>query len=369
MTRHKPVLVRITNNLGIGGVQRRLRDLLPRLAEHFTVYAITYKDRGIFFEELQDLGIHTHFLPRRPPASTVRLARFLSQLRPSIVHTHSYGGNTLGIPAARLAGVPVRIGHVHLAHLHWYAPTPWRRWVQARKEALIHRLWTHRVCCVSAEARAHFLAGTGLSPAKVVVLENGIHRPSPTEIPNQRAARDQLGLPGDAIVLGMACRLASSKDLDLGLKILAASPTSIHLAIAGPGDPEPWHRLAHRLGISHRVHFLGPLTVMHTFYAAVDLLLFPSPPGAEGMPGTVLEALGAGLAVLAQESAPLQEIQPVAPRLCFLRPDQPMEEQIRAALTTQAGSMQAFWDRFSLDAMVDRTLRLYDDLLRQEKLR
>lgn len=361
MNPRKPVLVRITNNLGLGGVQRRLRDLLPRLAEHFAVHVITYKDRGVFFEELRDHGVTPHFLPRRFPA-VARLAAFLGRLEPTIVHTHSYGGNVLGLPAARLVGAPVRVGHVHLAHLHWYAASPWRRRLQARKEALVHRLASHAVCCVSEEARQHFLAGTGLAPSRVVVLENGIRRPPEHVTPMSRAA---LGVPPGAVVLGMAGRITRTKGFAQGISWMAQTPPHVHLVVAGPGDTTALERHAHALGLHGRVHFLGPLTDMPAFYAALDLLLFPSPPGVEGMPGIVLEALGMGCAVLAQESGPLREMAPVAPRLHFFRPELPAAAQMEAAMASPAADLAPFFARFSLEAMVERTLHLYETLLRQ----
>lgn len=362
MTRRKPVLVRITNNLGLGGVQRRLRDLLPRLTDHFEVHAVTYKDRGVFFEELPDLGVATHFLPRRFPAIP-RLARLLARLGPTVVHTHSYGGNVLGLPAARVVGAPVRVGHVHTATLHWPARRPWRRALQARKEAWVHRCCTQRVCCVSEEARQAFLTGTGLPPDLAVVLHNGIPRPPANALPLPRTA---LGVPLDAVVLGMAGRLSQAKGMDEGIRWLAATPQDHHLVVAGPGDPGPLQTLAQELGVAGRVHFLGPVRDMPAFYAALDVLLFPSPPGVEGMPGVVLEALGLGLPVLARESAPLQEILPLAPRLAFVQPGLPLGQQVAAARALPPADRTAFWNHFSLEAMVDRTLALYDALLRQE---
>ncbi len=362
MSRRKPVLVRLTNNLGLGGVQRRLRDLLPRLAEHFEVHAITYKDRGVFFEELRDLGITTHFLPRRAPA-ILRLAHFFARLQPTIVHTHSYGGNILGLPAARLAGVPVRVGHVHTADLHWYAKSPWRRRLQARKEALIHRTCTQRVCCVSEEARHAFLTGTGLPPTMAVVLENGIPRPLASKPP---LPPETLGVPPTARILGVVGRLTPNKRFEDAVDWFAATPPEHHLVVVGPGDPAPLFARARDLGVAERVHYLGPQNDMAAVYAALDLLLFPSPPGVEGMPGVVLEALGAGVPVLARTSAPLREIQPVAPHLVFLHPHAPVAKQIEMAQALPRADLTAFWARFSLEAMVARTLALYEELLRQE---
>lgn len=361
MSRRKPVLVRITNNLGLGGVQRRLRDLLPRLTDHFEVHAITYKDRGVFFEELRDCGVTTHFLPRRFPA-VARMAQFLARLQPTIVHTHSYGGNVLGLPAARLVDAPVRVGHVHSAHLHWYASSPWRRRIQAKKEALVHRCCSHAVCCVSQEAQQHFLTNTKLPPNHVRVLENGIPHPPEGVIPMPRTA---MGVPQGAVLLGMAGRITQTKGFEHGLSWMATTPPNVHLVIAGPGDTTNLERQARDLGLAGRVHFIGPITDMPAFYAAVDLVLFPSPPGVEGMPGIVLEALGMGLPVLARESAPLREMAPVAPRLHFFRPDVCATLQIQTAIASPTADLTPFFARFSLEAMVERTVALYEELLRK----
>ena len=112
----KPVLFRVTNNLKIGGVQRRLRALLPLLTDRYDVHVVTYKERGVFFDELAQLGVHVHFLPRKghwDPVAIWKLARLFRRHHADIVHTHSFGRNIFGILAAALARVPVRIGQVH----------------------------------------------------------------------------------------------------------------------------------------------------------------------------------------------------------------------------------------------------------------
>ena len=120
----KPVLFRVTNNLNIGGVQRRLRSLLPRLLPYYDVHVVTYKDKGIFFDELASLGVKSHFIPLKgkwDPVGIYKMSRLFKKYNAQIVHTHSLGGNISGILAAAMAKVPVRVAQVHLCHLHWYA--------------------------------------------------------------------------------------------------------------------------------------------------------------------------------------------------------------------------------------------------------
>jgi phosphatidylinositol alpha-1,6-mannosyltransferase len=80
--------------------------------------------------------------------------------------------------------------------------------------------------------------------------------------------------------------------------ILAGAPDA-HLVIAGPGDPAALAALAERLGVRHRVHFLGLVSRdrLLTLYAACDLFLLPGREvggSAEGFGIVFLEAALAG---------------------------------------------------------------------------
>jgi phosphatidylinositol alpha-1,6-mannosyltransferase len=117
------------------------------------------------------------------------------------------------------------------------------------------------------------------------------------------AAALRAELTGGGPLLLTVGRLAEThKGFDRAIEalpgILAGAPDA-HLVMAGPGDPAPLAGLAERLGVRHRVHFLGlvPRDRLLTLYAACDLFLLPGREvggSAEGFGIVFLEAALAG---------------------------------------------------------------------------
>lgn len=362
----KPVLFRVTNNLNIGGVQRRLRSLLPLLTDSHEVHIVTYKDRGVLYDELRELGVHTHFLPRKGhwnPRAIRDLARLFRQHRADIVHTHSFGGNICGILAASLARVPVRIGQVHLSEMHWYGSTPWRRRKQMFEETWVHRLCTHKILFVSRESRDYFQRHTGLPDAMLQILHNGLDLPDACEA----APRQELGLPENTILAGFVGRLARGKGLDFFLDMAAAvereAPGIFHFPVFG-GHPD-LTALRDRIrarGLDKYVTLLGERQDIHRCYAALDCLVFCSEAGVEGMPGVALEACAHGLPVLSRRIAPMEEIRRYYARIAFLDEGAPFAPQLQHALSLPEADRSALYREFSIQAMRDRTLELYSKL-------
>lgn len=365
----RPVLFRVTNNLKIGGVQRRLRALLPLLTDRYDVHVVTYKERGVFFDELAQLGVHVHFLPRKghwDPVAIWKLARLFRRHQADIVHTHSFGGNIFGILAAALARVPVRIGQVHLSALHWYGATPWRRKKQMLEERLVHRFLSHRVLFVSEESRSYFQRHTGLPDSMLTILHNGLAFPR-NVTPRTRA---ELGIPEGPRLIGFVGRITRGKGLEDFLNLAhaacAETPGEFHFVIIGDDVQLPAHKAwVDGQGLGGQITFLGERRDMHQCYGALDALLFCSAPGVEGMPGVVLEACASGLPVLARKTAPLEEIRRCYGRIAFLNDQDSTAGQIRRALTLPPDDASRLCEEFSIEAMRDRTIHLYDELLRQ----
>lgn len=369
----KPVLFRVTNNLGIGGVQRRLRSLLPLLTSDFEVHIVTYKDRGIFFDELSALGVHTHFLPRKGhwnPIDIGKLARLFRLHGAQIVHTHSFGGNISGILAASLARVPVRVAQVHLCDQHWYGATIARRTKQILEETLLHRLLTDRILFVSQESRDYFRRHTRLPDDRLTVLHNGLDLPDATP----PASRAELGLPDGPRLIGFVGRVTSGKGLDLFLEIARQaarqSPHAYHFLVVGTGGDLPRHQQwAREHALDDHVTFLGERRDIHRCYAALDCLLFCSEHGVEGMPGVMLEACAHGLPILARRATPVEEIRAYYDRILFWNPERPATAQLDAAMALPEADQTRLRAEFSIAAMRDRTMALYRELLTAKRSR
>jgi glycosyltransferase involved in cell wall biosynthesis len=142
-----------------------------------------------------------------------------------------------------------------------------------------------------------------------------------TSLVEPEEIRDVSGAPWPAIPwrlrLAWAGRLADGKGLDVlidALALLVAREEAGHrveLVVIGDGPARVLlEARAARLGIGHRIHWLGYVADRATYMEALascDLFVFPSP--AEGFPKVILDAMAAGLPVVAR---PASELEPLA---------------------------------------------------------
>ena len=92
------------------------------------------------------VAMERRIAPLRDLVALVRLWSLLVRIRPQIVHAHTPKGGLLGTLAAWLAGVPVRIYHIH--GLPLMTATGFKRWLLHRVEWACCRL-ASQVYCVS----------------------------------------------------------------------------------------------------------------------------------------------------------------------------------------------------------------------------
>ena len=227
-----------------------------------------------------------------------RLLVILHRSRPDAVCCSLPLANLLGTLAARVARIRVRV----ISH-HYPLET-----ISAAKRAA-DRLWIRlgfytRVVAVS-RAVAESFGGQGQRyRARLTVIQNGVALP-PRRL-DRDAARRHFGLPTDAFVVGTVGRLAEQKNQRVVLEAMASVP-DLHLAIAGSGPLEAELKaLAEPL--AGRMHWLGGRRPeeIPDILGALDLFVMPSL--FEGMPLAVVEALHAGLPVLASDIPSISEV-------------------------------------------------------------
>ena len=233
----------------------------------------------------------------------------LRQVRPQIVHAGTPKGGLLGMIAARLAGVPVRI--YQMRGLPLLTASGLRRKLLRACEKASCSL-AHKVLCNSESLRQAALAEGVCSADKATVIGSGSgqgvdarQRFNPAHSADaRRRLRAEWGLPHDALALGFVGRIVRDK----GIVELAGSwrelreefPT-LHLMVAGDfesQDPLP-PECVELLRTDPRIHLLGFVTDTASLYAALDLLVLPT--YREGFPNVLLEAGAMELPVVATD--------------------------------------------------------------------
>lgn len=287
-------VVQVVQHLCPGGIETMALDLATFHALDEKVLIVSLegeKDSAMAaWPRLEPFADRLFFLNKEPglkPALIYRLCRLMKRLKADVVHTHHIGPLLYGGMAARLAG----IGHiVHTEHDAWHLNDKRRLWVQRQAIRLIRPRLVADAEYVARQLR-ELLAGSD-----ICVIRNGID----TErfIPGHRdKARYRFELPLDGQLVGCSGRLEPVKDQQTLISALTLLPKTIHLALAGTGSDEMRLKaLANTLQLDGRVHFLGRVDDMPTFYQALDVFCLPSK--NEGFPLSPLEAQACGIPTL-----------------------------------------------------------------------
>jgi glycosyltransferase involved in cell wall biosynthesis len=235
-----------------------------------------------------------------------RLHKILVSGRIAVVETFTHHANLLGIPAARLAGVPVRIASHH-GRVADFSTAQLRL-----HTTLINSAWTTKLVMVSDWMARDAVSVEAIRPEKLRVIRNGITLPRvPQLTPAERqACRSRIGVePDDFFVLAVG-RLVEPKGhatlLEAVSPVLAVHPRTV-FAIAGDGPLRPQlEAFARRIKILPAARFLGMRSDINQLLEAADLFVLPSL--SEGLPVALLEAMGAGLPVIASRIPAINEV-------------------------------------------------------------
>ncbi|MET4665710.1 glycosyltransferase [Sphingomonas sp. PvP056] len=218
------------------------------------------------------------------------LARWLRQARPDIVHVHAGIGweGHAAVRAAHAVGVPV----IRTEHLPYLLTDLAQRDEHRESASMLARL----ICVSDAVRDTHRAAG--VDPVLIDTIHNGVmpHQPS-----RSRAVLRGEWAVGDAPVLLMVGRFAEQKGhallLDALPAVRAVYPDVIVL-LAGDGPLLiPTARSVSARGLAGSVRMLDNRSDVADLMTLADLLVLPS--AFEGLPLVALEAMAAGLPVVA----------------------------------------------------------------------
>ncbi len=292
----RPVpLALVITDLDVGGAERALVALATGLdRRRWRPSVVALGGEGPLAGPLREAGIGVECLgvdPRRPDLAVRKLAWALRRVGAPLVQSFLFHANVAARLAAPMAGRPWVVGGLRVAERR-------RRW-HLTLDRITSRLATGSIC-VSEGVRRFSVAEGGLDPARLVVIPNGVD-PAPFDRADA-AARSSIGVPEGAVLALYVGRLDPQKGLDVLLEAAAAvaeARPDWHLALAGAGPDRDVliDRAASLPTLEGRVHWLGRRDDVPALLKAADLLVLPSL--WEGMPNAVLEAMAAGLPVVA----------------------------------------------------------------------
>jgi len=296
----------VLNSFDPGGTEHQITELIRRLDSRlFTVHVACLAGRGALRSRIEPAASIAEFpISSLKSGSTARqVARFARWCREhgiQAVMTCDFYANVFGLPGAALAGVPVRVGSRRDVSM------PERTPGQQRLQRLAYQL-AHRVVG-NSQAAVERLIEEGVPDWRIVKIENGIDRSrfvtaapnDGTPLSSSRARR----------VVTTVANLRPGKGHEVLLKAAARVLRRIpdaRFQIVGDGSRRPeLEQQASALRISAQVAFLGHRDDVPDVLRESDIFAFPS--FMEASPNAVIEAMAAGLPVVATRAGGIPEV-------------------------------------------------------------
>lgn len=305
-------LLWLIDSLTLGGAER-LAVAFARAVEPvevgLTVCALKRLGDNPYEAELRATGaavVHLGSRGLRDLSAFRRLLRLARGARVELVHAHLTDAAIWGAGLARLTGCPL-VATLHVepgAAPRWTAP-----WLRERVMAAALRRWAARVIAVSAAQRDGWLAA-GMAGRPPVVVPNGVDLAvHPTG--EREVTRRELGIaPGDRVAIAVAALRGDEKGIDVLLRAMrriAAGPVPARLLVVGSGAKESTFReMARALGVADHARFLGFRRDIPRLLGAADVFVLPS--RRDALPTVLMEAMAAGLPVVASAVGGIPEL-------------------------------------------------------------
>lgn len=294
-----------------------------------------------------------------------RLRRLLAARRPDLVHAHSRrAADSCGGRAALAAGVPAIL----------------TRRVQSAEPGFLLRFKCRPYTAVVAISQAvgdELAARGGVGRDRLTLIPSAVdsERFRPDSAARARLL-ERFGLPADAVIVASAAQFIPRKGQDFLLELmpgLRARVPALQLLLFGQGRTRAaLERRAAALGLAGKVHFCGFDAAWPDWLPGLDLLLHPA--RREGLGSVVLEALSAGVPVIAAAVGGLVDLATDDRELCLLPADDAAawsaavaalaadpDERARLA----AAGRRHVLAQFTIATMTDRYLELYRDVTRR----
>ncbi len=361
----------LIESLGRGGAERLLLTTVEKLDRaRFNPEVACLRGPHDLVPELDALSTPFHDLRFAGPASMVttslRLRALLGRRSIDVLHTHLFFANVVGRLAARR---PVRLVSTLHNPDYTYEDNGTLRFKARKLLDRLSRAWTGgMLLAVSDAVRDDFREHFGWSDIQVIYNYMDVEGfRGRLDAIDRTVARTELGVaPTDVVVLHVG-RFHRQKGHDVLLRAFADASSvrpELRLVLAGQGALEAEMReLARSLDINERVRFVGSVPDPARLYACADIFAFPSRFEAFGL--ALLEAMAAGLPIIATDAGGIPEVTGTAARLVPIDDEGALAQELEVlaadpALRRREGSIAAARaEEFDAARWIDRLEAVY----------
>jgi glycosyltransferase involved in cell wall biosynthesis len=232
-----------------------------------------------------------YFLP-------LKLASVFFKMKVDIVHTHNYYTGVYGIPAAKLLRIPVIHGE------HGFNYDQETEDISKKKGERWLCLLADHVTSVSKRLKDKTCGDLRIAESKVTVITNGVDFEKFSQKTDVATQKEKHGIDPGTRVVGSVGRLNYQKNYKLLLRAFAdvtnQTRKNIQLLLVGEGpERKNLENLAIELNISRNIKMIGERNDIPEIISIMDIFVLPS--FLEGMSNTILEAMCAGIPVVASD--------------------------------------------------------------------
>jgi glycosyltransferase involved in cell wall biosynthesis len=358
-------LLYIITRAETGGAQVHVLELL-KAVRHYADVELATGEEGFLTDRARELGIRVYLIDdlrvpicwHKDAKAFWQIRSLLMHLKPDLVHFHSSKAGMLGRLAARIAVVP----SVFTAHGWAFTDgtSLTRKLASLPSEWLSARLGRGLITV----SRYDFNLATKYrieSPERMIAIHNGMPDVTTRAEPGIRC------IPK----LVMVARFNKQKDHTLLLNALAGVEQEFRLQLVGDGPlMDNAVRLSGSLGLDQRVKFLGLRADVEKLLAEAQIFVLTS--NYEGFPISIIEAMRAGLPVVASDVGGVREsVQNEENGFLIPRGDMwTLRDRLRLLISDYklrgrmgAASRRRYEEEFSAERMVAKTLDVYDSVL------
>lgn len=349
---------------GLGGQEKRILLEAKGLKERGHEVVIVCKESAKIKDEAIKHDIEIKTLPLRRPwdiESILRLYLFVKKRGFHIVNTHSGIDSWIGGIATRLAGSPLLIRTRHLN-------IPLNR----NLANFIHYLPDMYITC-GEDMRMNLTKNCGFPEDKVVSIPTGVDEGF-FEIKRDKKIRGRYGIPDGSPVItnvGILRRVKGHEITFMAVKDVVKEIPDARLLIVGDGPRrEALERVVEELGIHEFVIFTGYVDDIEEIYAISDVVVLSS--WSEGLPQSILQAMAAGVPVVATRVGGVPEIVIHEETGLLIEPGdyESLSKGITRVLKDSVlvsgminRARELIMEGYTLTHMLDRIESLYKDLL------
>lgn len=291
------------------------------------------------------------------------IGKFLCKNRIDLVHCHGYKSNLYALLAKKIYSPET----VLFATNHNWIGATFREKIYQKIDSITLRFYT-KIIAVSENVKTH-MESSGLGKKDITIIANGINVHDSDFETTISQARELLGLSMEDFVIGNLARFTPEKDQIALVKAISKMQDlpRLKLVLVGDGpDLKGVQDLVVSLGVEEYVFFTGNRSDARKLFCAFDIFALVST--NEGLPMVLLEAMAAGVAVIATRVGAVLKVAIHGDNALLIPPSQQKEliEAIRV-LYGDVKMRQRFAVRgrervtqlFSGDAMAEKYLQEY----------